>query len=880
MAQFILYQRFPQEPVEPKQFTILVEEREADRGLLRGDGSGGAYNWDGMIAVPDDDTTDQQRRAIGVLCHDAAIAINTEFRAGGSGASLDNVVKVFLETFQYDNAVWAEGEGGHVTRKHFISLFNCNLDAGIPVILGFRNSDYPWIGHAALCDGYGYNLSILYHHLNMGWEGQNDCWYNLPDIAGPNTVPFDSINQCVYNIFTDGTGEIISGRIIDADGRPFEDVTVTAKSEMDTDFHTAVTNGNGIYAFKGLDSDTVYTITPGRMGHDFDLNLGYGPELNNVSTGRSGGGSFVTGNRWGIDFIGYSNSDTVSIGQETSAWDYPMHTEHHDSRTQVIYLASEIGRSGTITALALDVSKIPEGPMTNWTIRIKHTGLSEYTSASLDAIGWTVVCRTADSDVGEGWQTFEFQTPYEYNGTDNLLVDFSHNNLSDSQNGQCRASRPGGMRAVYAYSNSQHDDPLNWSGTTSPATSLSDLIPNVKLMFGRESQVVCTDVKLTASDGERDDHFGCSVAMSGDYAIVGAYGDDDTGAAYIFKREGTSWTEQAKLRKPFPRGSDDYFGYSVSISEDRAIVGAGSVHSERNPIGAFTAYIFKRNGTSWTLQNELKSLDMETHDFFGSSVSISGDYAIVGSSRDDSDTEKYDKYDFGSISIFECDGINWIQDEKLFASDGVEYDYFGEVVSICGDYAIVSKGYGPNPSPFFGPVYIYKREGTSWTEQVILNSLERSFGNSMSISEDYAIIGAYRENNENGDGSGSVYVFEREGANWTEQSRLIALDGESFAHFGSSVSINGDLIIVGSPDDDDHYKGRNSGSAYIFERDGEGWTQQAKLTAMDAAYDDFLGTSVAIDGDYAIVGAPNDDDKGRDSGSVYVFKRIGSVWTP
>jgi len=123
-------------------------------------------------------------------------------------------------------------------------------------------------------------------------------------------------------------------------------------------------------------------------------------------------------------------------------------------------------------------------------------------------------------------------------------------------------------------------------------------------------------------------------------------------------------------------------------------------------------------------------------------------------------------------------------------------------------------------------------------------------------------------------------VFKRGGANWTEQVKLTTLDSESFDHFGSSVSISGDHIIVGVPDDDDHYMGRDSGSAYIFEHVSEVWTQRAKLTALDAAYDDFFGSSVAIDGDYAIVGAPDDDDKGQDSGSVYVFKRIGSIWMP
>ena len=275
LAQFIRSQRYPQGAIEPKEFTILVEGQQTYCSLHGGDGPDGAYNWEDMVAVPDDDTTEQQRRAIGALCFDAAIAVDTEFGRDGSGASLDNVVAALLETFHYENAVWAEGEGGNVNREFFLSLFNCNLDAGIPVILGFRNLEYPWYGHAAICDGYGYNLSKLYHHMNMGWEGQLDCWYSFPDIAYPGMVPFDAITQCAYNIFTDCTGEIISGRIIDSNGVPFEDVTVTAQSQTDPNIHTAVTNEKGIYALIGLNSNTAYTVSPNEQGYDFDLSFGY-----------------------------------------------------------------------------------------------------------------------------------------------------------------------------------------------------------------------------------------------------------------------------------------------------------------------------------------------------------------------------------------------------------------------------------------------------------------------------------------------------------------------------------------------------------------------------------------------------------------------------
>lgn len=174
---------------------------------------------------------------------------------------------------------------------------------------------------------------------------------------------------------------------------------------------------------------------------------------------------------------------TVTIGTGTSTWSYPMYTYYHDSRTQVIYLAGEVGMSGTIEALALDVATVPGQTMNNWTIRMKHTSMSSYSTASLDATSWTVVYQENEPAGSTGWRTFTFSTPFKYNGSDNLLVDFSHNNSSYTTNGMCRFSSPGGTRSAYAYSDSGHGDPLTWSGTTSPSVYGSSNVPNIQLIL-------------------------------------------------------------------------------------------------------------------------------------------------------------------------------------------------------------------------------------------------------------------------------------------------------------------------------------------------------------------------------------------------------------
>jgi hypothetical protein len=175
---------------------------------------------------------------------------------------------------------------------------------------------------------------------------------------------------------------------------------------------------------------------------------------------------------------------TIGTGSSTSA--YPLYTHWPDSRTQVIYLASEIGTGGNITALGLDVDTVPGIMISDWTIRMKHTELSSYGTnqgdyTPLDGVGWTVVHQSAGLPGSPGWRTFDFPFPFEYNGTDNLLIDFSIDNVTSGDSGWCRYSEPGGTRQVYARANNDYGDPLDWSGMTSPPAFGSDNVPNIQL---------------------------------------------------------------------------------------------------------------------------------------------------------------------------------------------------------------------------------------------------------------------------------------------------------------------------------------------------------------------------------------------------------------
>ncbi|MEE2917483.1 MAG: FG-GAP repeat protein, partial [Candidatus Neomarinimicrobiota bacterium] len=391
-------------------------------------------------------------------------------------------------------------------------------------------------------------------------------------------------------------------------------------------------------------------------------------------------------------------------------------------------------------------------------------------------------------------------------------------------------------------------------------------------IFGRSFSTWPQQAKIVASDAASNDQFGRSVSISGDYALVGApTNGSDTGSAYIFTRSGTSWSQQAKLVAG-DAAAGDRFGISVSISGDYALV--ASYKDEDAGRGSGSAYIFIRDGTSWSQQAQLVSSDLPKDDNFGNSVSLSGDYALVGAYQDDDGA-----YASGSAYIFIRDGTSWSQQAKLVSDDPASADYFGFSVSISGDYAVVGMYSDDDGGSASGSAYTFVRDGTSWSQQAKLVSSDLAandyFGYSVSISGDYAVVGAYYDDDVPNN-SGSAYTFVRSGTSWSQQAKLVASDAATNDNFGYSVSISGDYALVGAYQDDDG--GSNSGAAYTFIRDGTSWSQQAKLVASDAADADHFGWSVSISGDYALVGAKYDDDASSNSGSAYTFVRSGTSW--
>ena len=379
--------------------------------------------------------------------------------------------------------------------------------------------------------------------------------------------------------------------------------------------------------------------------------------------------------------------------------------------------------------------------------------------------------------------------------------------------------------------------------------------------------------KLVASQGEEGDEFGSAVAIDGDTLVVGAPYNDGVGAAHVFIRQGGIWIEEAKLTAP-DAAPDDRFGYSVAIDGDTVIVGARDDDHEGG-VDAGSAYVFVRSSGEWFEQDRLSALDPSDGDYFGVSVAVQGNTAVVGAYGDNHGGSYADG---GSAYVFVREDGIWNQTYKLTASDFTGNDeYFGRSVTIDGDVIVVG-AHGEDHGPGWnqGAAYVFVRAGDVWIEQAKLIASDAAqadqFGRSAVIDGGTVLVGAWNADHEGETDAGAAYAFERPQGGWadmTETVKLTASDAANGDRFGASVAIDGDVALVGAHLDVDN--GIDAGSAYVFLRSGSAWVEDGKLLASDAAVGDNFGYAVALCRDTLLVGAPLDDERGTDSGSACVF---------
>ena len=339
-------------------------------------------------------------------------------------------------------------------------------------------------------------------------------------------------------------------------------------------------------------------------------------------------------------------------------------------------------------------------------------------------------------------------------------------------------------------------------------------------MFVRDGADWVQQAELIASDGASFDYFGGSVAISGETVVVGADSNDgirlNAGAAYVFVRSGASWAQQVKLTaNDATEGS--FFGTSVSISDGTVVAGAdGAGLRAGSNIGA--AYVFVRSGTAWSQQAKLGASDAADGDFFGGAVSVLDGTVIVGARGDDDAGSSS-----GSAYVFVRDGSVWTEQAKLAAADGASGDFFGFSIAVSGEMAVVGAPSPPVGSGADDPggAYVFVRSGSVWTEQAKLAAADGaggdSFGGAVSVSDGTAVIGSRGPagfGSPGGSGSssgpGAAYVFARDGASWTQRAKLTADDGMNGDLLGASVAVSKGTVFIGAPEASD------VGGAYVF----------------------------------------------------------------
>ena len=439
-------------------------------------------------------------------------------------------------------------------------------------------------------------------------------------------------------------------------------------------------------------------------------------------------------------------------------------------------------------------------------------------------------------------------------------------------------------------------------------------------LFWQESAI------LTASDAGIDQKFGTSVSLTNNRIIVGASGakndvDEVTGAAYIFDLNGATWTETKKIL-PSDSHTINQFGKQVSIDGNQVFIAAkdtnfpnrtgyvyafkleNSLWQENQKLTATAtinfgssiaqsadnliigteyysnttsslsgaAYTYKLVQNIWDSEVQLTAKESSAGDLYGSSVDFYGDYAVVGAPNDYTNGES-----LGSVYIYYFSGGNWTEVQKIIPVDDDSFTKYGYTVKLYENFLFVgSHQYDDN-----GAVYVYKKDNGQWLEAQVLTPSDSTdngdnFGFSFDVSEDTLMIGSHF-NNPTGDfngRSGAVYTYTLTNSVWVEDQKIVSLDLAYLDNFGYSVSLDGDIAMVGS-NLDDTISGRNAGSVTVFRRINNTWAETAKLLPNDGESEMGFANLIQLQGNRALIGSSR---SGSENGYAYVFEYDGADW--
>jgi len=386
----------------------------------------------------------------------------------------------------------------------------------------------------------------------------------------------------------------------------------------------------------------------------------------------------------------------------------------------------------------------------------------------------------------------------------------------------------------------------------------------------------CEVNKLVASDAESgaQAQFGHAVSADGEVAVIGARTDpcgagSQCGSAYVYRWSGSLWDEEDKLTAS-DADTTDLFGSSVAVAGDIAVAGSPSDDHEGGT-DAGSAYVYEWDGNAWGSEQKLTAPDTEANDQFGSSVAVEADVVLVGA-KNEGNTGGSDGS--GAVYVFRNNGSSWAFEDKLTALDTAAGDQLGGSVSINGGVAVLGAGYTDCAAgSSCGAAYVFHWNGSSWVEQQKLSASDAAegdrFGSSVSIDGSLILVGAWLADCGAESSCGAAYVYGFNEADWIEEGKLTGLAAGDL--FGCSVSIHNNIGLVGARSVD-CVDGNNCGAAYVVRQIEENWVLDGKLSAADAAAGDIYGVAVALGEHVALIGASLHDLPELDNaGAAYAY---------
>jgi hypothetical protein len=385
---------------------------------------------------------------------------------------------------------------------------------------------------------------------------------------------------------------------------------------------------------------------------------------------------------------------------------------------------------------------------------------------------------------------------------------------------------------------------------------------------------------LVASDGSPNDFFGTNVALSGDTAIVTANNDDPngdrSGSAYVFRREGDRWTQETKL---IPNDGDprDWFGRSLALTGETALIGADADKNQSPDLyHEGSVYVFQRQDGEWIQQAKLKPDEGPPADVLGRSIDFDGETALIGAvGGAEGDLA-------GAAYVFTVEDGEWTKQSKFIPEDSHPSDYFGQYVTLAGDTAFITAPRDENPdgTSGLGAVYVFQRDGEEWIEEAKLVPNERNegdgFGIPTAVTGDTVFIGAPNHQN-----AGAAYVFRRDAQEW-RQSQKFSIDGtvtDDQDRFGAGIAVSDDLALIGAPGNENSpdrpgfnspEENSHSGTVYLYRRENGEWTQQKKIVPSHGDPENF-GTPISLAGNTALMGSVDTSSQVDDEAMSMAF---------